>query len=114
MHLRLGNQLAQQVLADRNRQTGVVAFDGVADVIAFPGVEEEHLVRFGDRVAVSEMVHVDAAIGKHQVRGARILFGALKHSGLDRLPDLLHDLQVDGLSGGAVQVEQHVTSTVPL
>jgi hypothetical protein len=49
----------------------------VAYPAAFPTVEEEHLIGFGNGLVPAEMTDVNTAIGKNQVRGASILFGAL-------------------------------------
>ena len=72
-----GRELLQEVFAHCDGETGIAAFHRVADAIALRFVEEQHLVRFGDRVVASQMAHVDASVREDQVRGARALFGAL-------------------------------------
>ena len=46
------NPFAQQRLGHRQREAGVAARHRVAHLVALAGVEEEHLLRLGDRVAV--------------------------------------------------------------
>src|SRR5262249_52373034 len=43
----------------------------MADAIAFAGVEEEDLVRLGDRIVSAKMSNVNAAIREHHVGGVR-------------------------------------------
>jgi hypothetical protein len=63
-------QLFEHLLADRQRKARVAAGNGVADVIAFLCIEEDDLVRFRNRLASPHMVDIDAAIGKHHMRGS--------------------------------------------
>ena len=49
----------------------------MADPIGLAGVEEQHLVRFGDGLVAPHMAHIDAAIGEHELRGARAFLRTL-------------------------------------
>src|SRR5262245_39030402 len=48
----------------------------MADAITFSGVEEHHLIGFGDRLVTPEMPDEYTLIGEDQMRFARVLFGA--------------------------------------
>ena len=70
-------QFTQLRFTDGQRQTGIAARHGMADPVAFGGVEKQHLVRLGYGLILPNMPHIDAAIRKHQFRGGRELFRTL-------------------------------------
>jgi hypothetical protein len=70
-------QLVQQRFGDGDVEAGIAACHGMADPVAFGRIEEQHLVGLGDGLVAAEMAHEDAAIRKHQMRGAGAFFGAL-------------------------------------
>ena len=48
----------------------------MADAVAFAGVEEQHLIRFGNGLIAPEVPYIDPAIGKDEFGCVRALFGA--------------------------------------
>src|SRR5262249_55946758 len=68
--------LVQKGFADHQRQICVAARNGMADAVALASIEEQHLVGFGNRLIMSNMPHVNAAIGKHEMRIGGVLFVA--------------------------------------
>ena len=61
----------------------------MANPVAFVGVEKDQLIRFGHSLIFAEVSHVDAAIGKNQLRGRRALLRALRAANAlaGRVPD---------------------------
>jgi hypothetical protein len=70
-----GYELMNQRLRQRQVQTRIAAGYGMADAIALSGIEEQHVVRVRHGLIVADMPRVDAAIGKHEMRRGRGLFG---------------------------------------
>src|ERR1700721_825334 len=69
-------QLAQQFLRETHHETIVAAFDRMTDLIAFRGVEEEDLVRIGNRLLSAHMADVHATVRKDQVGEGGAFLGA--------------------------------------
>ena len=69
-------QFTQLRLVDDQRQTGIATRHGMADPVAFGGVEKQHLIRLGDGLIMAQVAHINAAIRKHQLCG-RALFRTL-------------------------------------
>ena len=67
----------QQRLTDGQRQAGIATRHGMADSVAFGGVEKQHLVGLGYGLILPQMAHIDAAIRKHQFCSRRELFRTL-------------------------------------
>src|ERR1700728_3699139 len=74
-------QLAQQFLRETHHETIVAAFDRMTDLIAFSGVEEEDLVRIGNRLPSAHMAEVHATVREDQVCDGGALFGAPMSAG---------------------------------
>src|SRR5262249_8923392 len=74
---RFRHQFAKPGLVEHECGARVPALDGVAQAVTFSAVEEQPLIRFGYRRLASQMAHIDAAIGEHQMRRPRTLLGAL-------------------------------------
>lgn len=74
---RARRELAQQGLSDTQREAGVATADGVANFVRFGAIEKEQLIRFGHCLIAGKMAHVDAAVGKDEVRGCGTFFSAL-------------------------------------
>jgi hypothetical protein len=66
-----GRHLIEYRFADDEIQAGVAARHRMADSVALVSVEEEHLVRLGDRIVSREMSDVNAAIREHHVDSVR-------------------------------------------
>ena len=76
-------QFIEYRFADDEIHAGIAARYGMADPVAFVRVEEEYLVRFGDRIVSTEVPHVEAAIREHHVSGVRgFLFAAMPAAAL--------------------------------
>ena len=67
----------QHRFVNDHRQTGITTRHRVTDPVAFESIEEQHLVRFGYGLVMSNVPQVDATIRKDQLRRSRALFGAL-------------------------------------
>src|SRR5262249_42628150 len=63
--------------AEDEGQAGIAAAHRMTHAVLLGRIEEQHLVYFGDGLILSNAAHVDAAIGKHQLRGRHGLFGTL-------------------------------------
>src|ERR1700733_11177878 len=74
-------QLAQQILRETPHETIVAAFDWMTDLIAFRGVEEEDLVRIGNRLPSAHMANVHATVRKDQVCDGGAFLGAPMSAG---------------------------------
>src|ERR1700722_15531864 len=79
-------QLVQQILRETHHETIVTAFDGMTDLIAFRGVEEENLVRIGNRLLSAHMADVHAAVRKDQVCDGGAFLGAPMSAGAGAAP----------------------------
>ena len=73
---RARRQLVQERFVDDQIEAAVAARHRMADAIAFASVEEQHLIRFGDRFVLSNVPHENAAGREHQTRLARGLLVA--------------------------------------
>ena len=73
----LRRQLTQQRFADHQRQAGIAARHGMADPVAFGGIEKQYLIRLGDGLVAPQMSCIDPAIGKHQMRLGRAFLRTL-------------------------------------
>jgi N-acetylneuraminic acid mutarotase len=62
-----GRQLIEYRFTDHEIQAGIAARHRMADPVALVSVEEEDLVRLGDRIVSPEMSDVNAAIWEHHV-----------------------------------------------
>jgi hypothetical protein len=69
-------QFTQQRFGQSQHQAGVAAGDRMADLIAFAGIEQQHMVRIGDRVVAADMPQVGSAVGEHQMRRRHALLCA--------------------------------------
>ena len=49
----------------------------MTDPVTFGGIEKQHLVRFGHSLILSNMPHINATIGKDELRGCCALLRAL-------------------------------------
>jgi hypothetical protein len=78
---REGAAAPQRSLVDHQHQAGIAALHGVAHPVALGGVEEQHLVRIGDRAVAPDMPHIGAAIGKDELGDACLLLRPLVPAG---------------------------------
>jgi hypothetical protein len=69
-------QLVQLGFLDNQRYAAIAPGDGMADPVAFIGIEKKHLVRFGHSLVLSNVAHVYAAIREYELGCGRTLFGA--------------------------------------
>ena len=84
----------QQRLAKGKSQAGIAARYRMADAVAFAGIEEQHLIRFGDSLVLPKVPHINTAIRKYQVRrSGRLLCTQLPAAAL-----AVHVLDCNGLS----------------
>lgn len=66
----------EQLRADGQGKAGVASGNGMADAIAFAGVEEEDLIGFGDGLIVAEVADPGSAIGEDELDGGGVFLGA--------------------------------------
>jgi hypothetical protein len=60
-----GHEFAHPRLANRQRQTGVAAYDRVAYAVAFALVEEQYLVGLSDSIVIAEVTDIGTAVGEY-------------------------------------------------
>jgi hypothetical protein len=71
----LSNLGEQRGMSDHG-EAGVTTADWMTDAVGFACIEEEHLVGFGDRLALTDVADVGTPVGKDQRSDARVLFSA--------------------------------------
>ena len=62
-----GRQFAQQALVQQQHQAGVATWMRVAHLVVLAAVEQQHLAGIGHGRIRTDMAHIAAAIGEHQV-----------------------------------------------
>jgi len=73
---RPGREFAQDGFRQDKRQACIASRYRMTDLIALACVKEKYLVRIGYRLIAADVPHVNAAIGKHEMRGRGAFFCA--------------------------------------
>ena len=74
-------QLSQQRRRKREHETVIAAGDRVADLVALPRIEEQHVVGIRDGLVVADMPQVDPAVRENQMRRRGALLRAAVAAG---------------------------------